>query len=77
MTASSWLQAATREERSLLPDTQARPGDVLIPHWTGGRDTALDMTVINPLQTGFVVQAAALLLNRLPSFASPDVDGVE
>ena len=50
---------ATKEERSLLPDTQARPGDVLIPHWTGGRDTALDMTVINPLQTGFVAQAAA------------------
>ena len=25
----------------------------------GGRVTALDMTVINPLQTGFVTQAAA------------------
>ena len=25
----------------------------------GGSDTALDMTVINPLQTGFVTQAAA------------------
>ena len=27
---------ATREGRALLPDTQARPADVLIPHWTGG-----------------------------------------
>ena len=49
---------ASKEERDLLPDTQARPGDVLIPHWTGGRDTALDMTVINPLQTQLVGQAA-------------------
>ena len=48
----------SKEERDLLPDTQARPGDVLIPHWTGGRDTALDMTVINPLQTHLVGQAA-------------------
>ena len=30
----------------------------MIPHWTGGRDTALDMTVINPLQTQLVRQAA-------------------
>ena len=49
---------ATREGRALLPDTQARPADVLIPHWTGGRDTALDVTVINPLQTELVRRAA-------------------
>ena len=42
----------------MIPDTEARPADVLIPHWTGGKDTALDMTVINPLQTQFVGQAA-------------------
>jgi hypothetical protein len=42
----------------LLPDTEARPADVLIPHWTGGRDTALDLTVINPLQERLVRQAA-------------------
>jgi hypothetical protein len=44
---------ATREDRSLLPGTEARPADVLIPNWTGG-----DMTVINPLQTQLVRQAA-------------------
>ena len=43
---------------ALLPDTQVRPADVLIPHWTGGRDTALDVTVINPLQTELVRRAA-------------------
>jgi hypothetical protein len=49
---------ATREDRSLLPGTEARPADVLIPHWTGGRDTALDVTVVNPLQNQLVRQAA-------------------
>ena len=49
---------ATKEERDLLTDSQARPGDILIPHWTGGRDTALDMTVINTLQTQLVGKAA-------------------
>ena len=30
---------ATREDRSLLPGTEARPADVLIPNWTrGGHD---------------------------------------
>jgi hypothetical protein len=42
----------------LLPGTEAIPADVLIPHWTGGRDTALDHTVINPLQERLVRQAA-------------------
>ena len=49
---------ATREERDLLPGTTARPGDVFIPHWTAGRGTALDITVINPLQSSLVAQAA-------------------
>ena len=50
--------APTREDRALLPGTDARPADVLIPHWTGGRDTALDVTVVNPLQGALVAQAA-------------------
>ena len=49
---------ATREERDLLPGTEVRPGDVFIPNWTGGRGTALDITVINPLQSSQVAQAA-------------------
>ena len=49
----------TREDRALLPGTDARPADVLIPHWIGGRTTALDVTVINPLQQRLVRQAAA------------------
>ena len=49
---------ATREDRSLLPGTEARPADVMIPNWTCGKDTALDVTVVNPLQTRLVEQAA-------------------
>ena len=47
-----------REDRALLPGTEARPADILLPHWTGGRDTALDITVINPLQLAYVNQSA-------------------
>ena len=50
MAASSNL-APRKEENALLPGTSARPADVLIPHWTGGRDTALDVTVVSPLLT--------------------------
>ena len=49
---------ATREERDLLPGTTTRPEDVFISHWTAGRGTALDITVINPLQSSQVAQAA-------------------
>jgi len=47
--ASSANLAPRKEERALLPGTNSKPADVLIPHWTGGRDTALDVTVVSPL----------------------------
>ena len=46
--AVSAALAPTREERSLLPG-HSKPADVLIPHWTHGKDTCLDVTVVNPL----------------------------
>ena len=49
--AASCNLAPRKEENALLPDTNARPADVLIPHWTEGRDTALDVTVVSPLLT--------------------------
>ena len=52
--------APTREDRALLPGTDARPADVLIPRWTHSKDTALDVTVVNPLQTRLVAQPAAM-----------------
>jgi hypothetical protein len=49
----------SREGRFLLPGDDRRPADVLGPHWTGGLDTAWDVTVIHPLQAATVAGAAA------------------
>ena len=48
----------SREERALIPGSEAKPADVLIPNWSAGRDTALDITVVNPLQSALVNGAA-------------------
>ena len=48
----------TREDRALIPGSDARPADVLIPNWSGGKDTAMDITVVNPLQAAFINGAA-------------------
>ena len=50
--------APTKEGRFLLPGDDRRPADVYIPHWDGGRDAALDVTVVNPLQDATVAGAA-------------------
>ena len=50
--------APTKEGRFLLPGADRRPADVFIPHWAGGRDAALDVTVVNPLQEATVAGAA-------------------
>ena len=47
------------EGRFLLPGSDRRPADELIPYWAGGQDAALDVTVINPLQTATLAGAAA------------------
>ena len=47
-----------REGRYLLPGTSARPADILIPRWCGGKDAALDVTVTSPLANSNVVESA-------------------
>ena len=47
-----------REELFLIPGGLQRPADVLIPNWTAGQDTALDVTVISSLQKNLVRKAA-------------------
>ena len=47
-----------REPAGLLPGSDDRPADVLIPFWTNGQDTALDVTVVNPLQAALVVRTS-------------------
>ena len=51
------VQAAlgpAREERALIPGREDRPADIYIPTWAGGRDAALDVTVVSPLQQALV-----------------------
>ena len=55
------IQAAlgpAKEERALIPGRDARPADIYIPNWVGGRDAALDVTVVSPLQQALVDRAA-------------------
>ena len=47
-----------REFRGLIPGTAARPADVFLRNWDRGRDTALDVTVITPLQPAVVDREA-------------------
>ena len=56
--AASAVLNPTKEGRFILPGSDRRPADILLPNWAGGRDAALDVTVINPLQQQTVVQAA-------------------
>jgi hypothetical protein len=52
------LPATGAQSVNRLPGSDARPADVLIRNWTAGKDTALDVTVVNPLQTQLVSRAA-------------------
>ena len=57
-TASAAALAPVKEGRFLLPGRDARPADLLIPGWSGGRDVAYDVTVVSPLQRAMVAGAA-------------------
>ena len=47
-----------KEPDGLLPKSDDPPADVLIPYRTRGRDTALDVPVVNALQSALVHQVA-------------------
>ena len=42
----------------MLPGEGGKPADIFIPRYAGGKDAALDVTVVNPLQIALVNQAA-------------------
>ena len=67
-TCASAALAPTKEGRALLPGTNARPADVFLPHWSSGKDTAWDVTVVNPLQQE-LVEAAATTAGHALSYA--------
>ena len=48
----------TRERQHLLPGEGGKPADIFVPRHAGGKDAALNVTVINPLQAASVAQAA-------------------
>ena len=45
-------------QKDLLPGTDARPADIHMRRWTKDKDTAFDVTVINPLQIALVDRCA-------------------
>ena len=48
----------TKEGQYLLPGEGSKPANIFIPWHAGGKDAALDVTVVNPLQAALVAQAA-------------------
>ena len=58
-TAAAAGLAPQKEGRALLPGNDRRPADVFLPGWSGGRDAALDVTVVHPLQDATRARAAA------------------
>ena len=67
----------TKEGRFLLPGVDRRPADVLVPHWAGGRDAAMDVTVINPLQEATGAGAATTPGHALTFAYNRTVRGAE
>ena len=63
-TAASAHLSPLKEQRSLLPGFDARPADIMLPNFAGGKDLALDVTVVNSLQVALVEGAA-----KEPGFA--------
>ena len=47
-----------KEPDGLLPGSDDRPGDIVLPHWDNGRDACLDVCVVSPQQAALVQQAA-------------------
>ena len=58
MKAKWLLLNPVKEGRFLLPGNDRCPADVYLPNWSAGRDAALDITVVNPLQQATVNEAA-------------------
>ena len=57
-TASAAGLGPTKEGRFLLPGNNRRPADILVPHWSSGKDAAMDVTVVMPLQEATLAGAA-------------------
>ena len=76
-TAGSAGLGPVREGRFLLPGTDRRPADILLPHWTGGKDAALDVTIVTPLQAATMPGAANTAGHALDYAYGRKVNGAE
>ena len=56
-----------REEHEVLSGSARRPGDIHLPHWFGGLDTALDLTVVTRVQGSLTARAV-----RAPGVAAKE-----
>ena len=56
--ASQAALGPRKEPAGLLPGSDDRPADVLLPFWANGKDAALDVSVVNPLQQQLAGQVA-------------------
>ena len=57
--AQSACLGPAQEIRGLFSGTDARPADIFIPAWHRGKDAALDVTVVSPLQIALVDRCAS------------------
>ena len=57
-TAKSAALSPAKEENALLPGSDDKPADVLLPNYASGKPAALDVTVVSPLQQQLVKKAA-------------------
>ena len=76
-TAGSAGLGPVREGRFLLPGTDRRPADVLLPHWVGGKDAAMDVTIVTPLQAATMPGAANTAGHALDYAYGRKVNGAE
>ena len=56
--ASQAALGPRKEEQAIIPGSSCRPADVYIPNWSEGKDAALDVTVVSPLQSSLLSKAA-------------------
>ena len=56
--ASTANLAPLKEQRAILPGVDARPADVMIRNWSAGRDTGIDVTVVNGLRADLIEKSA-------------------
>ena len=56
--AQSAALGPRKEAPGIIPNSSARPADILLPNWSRGRQAALDVSVLSPLQQLTLSEAA-------------------